>query len=54
MMFGAFDTDPPVRTLKRYPTFLNVYNVPESAYELDEINQSFQRYSWEPRFPNNF
>jgi hypothetical protein len=26
-----------------YPTFLNVDNVPEDTYELDEINQRFQR-----------
>jgi hypothetical protein len=43
-MFGAFNTDP---LCKRYneidPTFLNVDNVPEVAYELDEISQRFQR-----------
>jgi hypothetical protein len=36
------------------PTFLNVDNVPEDTYELDEINQRFQRQSWEPRFHNIF
>jgi hypothetical protein len=35
---------------KRYspeiePTFLNVGNVPEGTYELDKINQCFQRKS---------
>jgi hypothetical protein len=39
---GAFGTDAPL--YKRYnneidPTFLNVDNVPENTYELDEINQ---------------
>jgi hypothetical protein len=42
-MVGAFDIDPPVQTLHHYPTFLNVDNVPEDTYELDEINQRFQR-----------
>jgi hypothetical protein len=42
-MAGAFDTDPPVETLQQYPTFLNVDNVPEDPYELDEINHRFQR-----------
>jgi hypothetical protein len=40
--------------LQHYPTFLNVDNMPENTYELDEINQRFQRQSWEPRFPNHF
>jgi hypothetical protein len=34
---------PPVQTLQHYPTFLNVENVPEDAYELDENSQRFQR-----------
>jgi hypothetical protein len=42
-MVGAFDTDSPVQTLQYYPTFLNVDTVPEDTYELDEINQHFQR-----------
>jgi hypothetical protein len=39
-MVGAFDTDPPppVQTLQHWPTFVNVDNVPEDTYELDEIN----------------
>jgi hypothetical protein len=41
-MAGAFDTDPPVQTL-HYPTFFNVDNVPKDTYELDEVNQRFQR-----------
>jgi hypothetical protein len=41
-MVGAFDTEPLVQTL-HYPTFLNVGNVPKDTYELDEINQCFQR-----------
>jgi hypothetical protein len=40
-MVGVFGTDP---LYKRYnididPTFLNVVNVPEDTYELDEISQ---------------
>jgi hypothetical protein len=35
-------TPPPGQTL-HYPTFLNVDNVPEDSYELDEISQHFQR-----------
>jgi hypothetical protein len=31
-----------VQTLQ-YPTFLNVDNVPEDTYEVDEINHCFQR-----------
>jgi hypothetical protein len=42
-MVGAFDTYPPVQRLQHYPTFLNMDNVPEDTYELDEINQGFQR-----------
>jgi hypothetical protein len=41
-MVGTFRTDPPVQTLQHYPTFLNVDNVPENTYELDEINKPFQ------------
>jgi hypothetical protein len=43
MMVVAFDADPPAQTLQHYPTFLNVGNVPEGTYELDEINQRLQR-----------
>jgi hypothetical protein len=40
-MVGAFNTDPPM--YRRYnteidPTFLNVDNVPENSYELDDAN----------------
>jgi hypothetical protein len=35
-------------------TFLNVDNMPEDTYKLDEVNQRFQRQSWEPRLPNHF
>jgi hypothetical protein len=42
-MIGAFDTNNPVQTLQHYPTFSNVDNVPEDNYELDKINQRFQR-----------
>jgi hypothetical protein len=42
MMVGAFNTDPPVQRIQHYPTFLNVDNVPEDPYELDEINHCFQ------------
>jgi hypothetical protein len=41
-MVRTFDTDPSVQTLQHYPTFLNVYKVPEETFELDEINQRFQ------------
>jgi hypothetical protein len=41
-MVGEFDTDPSVPKLQHYPTFLNVDNVTENAYELHEINQRFQ------------
>jgi hypothetical protein len=34
---------PPVQMLQHYPTFLYVDNVPEDTYELDEINQRFER-----------
>jgi hypothetical protein len=51
-MVGALDRPPSVQTLQHYPTFLNVDDEPEGTYELDEINQRFQRSSWEPRFPN--
>jgi hypothetical protein len=53
-MVRAFHTNPPVQTLRHYPTLVNVDNVPEDACELDEISQRFQRYSWEPRFPSRF
>jgi hypothetical protein len=43
MMVEAFDRDLHVQTLQHYPTFLNVGNVSEDTYELDEINQRFQR-----------
>jgi hypothetical protein len=29
--------------LQHYPTFLIVDNMPKDTYELDEINQRFQR-----------
>jgi hypothetical protein len=51
-MVGALDRPPSVQTLQHYPTFLNANYEPEGTYELDEINQRFQRSSWEPRFPN--
>jgi hypothetical protein len=41
-MVGTFDTDPHVQTIL-YPIFINVDNMPEDTYELDEINQRFQR-----------
>jgi hypothetical protein len=37
MKVGAF------YMLQHYLTFLNVGNMPEDTYELDEINQRFQR-----------
>jgi hypothetical protein len=42
-MVEAFDTPPPTQMLQHYPAFLNVANMPEDTYELDEINQRFQR-----------
>jgi hypothetical protein len=42
-MVGAFDTYPPVQMLQHWERFLNVDNVPEDTYKLDEINQRFQR-----------
>jgi hypothetical protein len=41
-MVGPFNTDIPVHTLRHYRTFLNVENVTEDTYELDETNQRFQ------------
>jgi hypothetical protein len=40
-MVGAFDTDPLHRryNIEADPAFLNVDNVHEDTYELDEINQ---------------
>jgi hypothetical protein len=42
MMVGALGTDLHVQTLQYYPYILNMDNVPEDTYELDEINQRFQ------------
>jgi hypothetical protein len=43
MMVGTFDTNPLAQTLQHYSTCLNVDNVTEDTYELDEIKQWFQR-----------
>jgi hypothetical protein len=42
-MGGVLDTDSPIQMLQHYSACLNVDDVPEDTYELDEIKQRFQR-----------